>query len=322
MSESVLVVDDDKAIVGYVESIFCDRGLKIFAAYNGADAAGILARERIAVLITDNHMPGMSGLELLARTKEISPDTVKVMMSAYADLSTTLIAINQGEVFRFLVKPWKREEMLHTVRDAIRHYRALQAPPRSDDKILRSLAQAIELKDPYTKGHCERVARYAVAIAEALGLPPETVREITYGSWLHDCGKIGIPEQILNVRRPLHPEEFDVVRNHSSWGTDVARQAEFSDTVLNIILYHHEQYAGNGYPTGISGSEIPLEARIVAVADVFDALLTDRPYRSGYPWEQALEIIASMRGTELNPEIVDVFFANLERMRPPEEQSG
>jgi response regulator RpfG family c-di-GMP phosphodiesterase len=254
-------------------------------------------------------MPGMNGLELLARVKEVSPHTVKIMMTGNADLPTTLSAINNGEVFRFVVKPWKDAEMVKAVKDGIRRFRILQSLKREDEFVLHSLAQTIELKDPSTKGHCDRVATLALQLAVLLGLNETVQEQIKYGSWLHDCGKIGIPEAILNANRRLTQEEFALVKNHSLWGCTVVRKANLSETVQNIVLYHHERYDGHGYPSGLKGRNIPLEARVVAVADVYDALSVDRPYRKKLSPEQILATITNMRGTQLDPEIVDALFA-------------
>lgn len=307
MAETILFVDDDRAILEYARSLFHEQGGQILTAENGEEALDILHRESVAVLVTDNHMPGICGLDLIVKANDISPETVKIIMTAYADLSVALSAINLCEVFRFIVKPWKAEEMIRTVKDGLRRFRTMQSIRRENEDILCSLAQTIELKDPDTKGHCDRVADYAVQMAQALGLSKTMQREIKYGSWLHDCGKIGVPEHLLNAKRRLEEHEFRLMKNHSSWGADVAAKAHLSAVVVNIIMYHHERYDGTGYPTGMEGRDIPIEARIVAVADVFDALSTDRPYRPRFPQEEVIEIIESMKGAELDPDIVEVF---------------
>lgn len=309
MAETILFVDDQKAYLDYTRELFENRGLTVLTAGSGMEALQVVNDQLVAVVIADNQMPGMNGLELLARVKEVSPHTVKIMMTGNADLPTTLSAINNGEVFRFVVKPWKDAEMVKAVKDGIRRFRILQSLKREDEFVLHSLAQTIELKDPCTKGHCDRVATLALQLAVLLGLNETVQEQIKYGSWLHDCGKIGIPEAILNANRRLTQEEFALVKNHSLWGCTVVRKANLSETVQNIVLYHHERYDGHGYPSGLKGRNIPLEARVVAVADVYDALSVDRPYRKKLSPEQILETITDMRGTQLDPEIVDALFA-------------
>jgi response regulator RpfG family c-di-GMP phosphodiesterase len=317
MPETVLFVDDNKLLLEIVGDIFRDEGLRILTACSAMEALDYLRREDVAVIVSDNYMPEMNGLELLSSLKQVSPDTVKVLMTAYADLPTALVAINQSEVFRYVLKPWEPHEMLAVVRESLSRHHLLLSMRREDESVLRSLAQAIELKDPLTRGHCDRVCVYAMMISEAMQLPKETLRQIKYGSWLHDCGKIGVSESILNGDRDLTREEFEVMKKHSFWGADVACKAALSEVAQNIIHFHHEHYDGTGYPTGIGGADIPLEARVVAVADVFDALSTDRPYRLKYSMEEALDIITQMRGKALDPEIVDVFVELIRSGKPP-----
>jgi putative two-component system response regulator len=328
--ESVLFVDDEENILSSVGRIFSDSGIRIFTACSGPDAIHILRREDIAVLVSDNLMPGMKGIELFSKAREMSPDTVRVLMTAYADLQTAIDAINKGEVFRFIVKPWENEVLVATVGEGIGRYRLVRSLKAADEATLRSLAQTIELKDPYTRGHCDRVARYALMIADALQLGKRRGVEIKHGSWLHDCGKIGVPESILNYRGPLNDEEREITRKHPVWGAEVARQANLPESIVNIILYHHEKFGGGGYPTGRVGKDIPLEARIVAVADTFDAITSDRPYSKSYETGEALKILSSLRGAALDPEIVDVFINLLRRDdikekrwdRVPEREAG
>ncbi len=307
MLPPILIVDDNKSMLCFAEQVFKSKGYVIITMTDPLAALDYLKNNEVAVLITDNNMPGMSGLELIEKANRISSETIKIFMTAYADLSVALCAINQCQVFKFIPKPWKPKEMVDAVKDALRRYRTLQVMRRENDDILQSLAQTIELKDPRTKGHCDRVGRYAVQLAKALDLPPDMQREIKYGSWLHDCGKIGIPEKTLNARRSLTGEERELMRNHSAWGADVAAKANLSGVVVNIIKYHHEKFNGQGYPSGLAGEEIPIEARIVAIADVFDALSSDRPYRQHFEKDRTIEIIMEMKGQKLDPTLVDLF---------------
>jgi putative nucleotidyltransferase with HDIG domain len=228
-------------------------------------------------------------------------------MSAYTNLSNVLAAINRSEVYRYVVKPWQDEEMTNAVYEGLKRYRFLHAMRREDEDVLHSLAQTIELKDPSTKGHCDRVAVYALMIAERHGLTREVQREIKYGSWLHDCGKIGVSETILNRPGSLSEDQYETMKNHSSWGAEVAAKANLSEIARNIIHYHHERFDGSGYPSGLKGTDIPLEARIVSVADVFDALASDRCYREGYSRQESMEILATMSGDALDPHLVNMF---------------
>jgi putative nucleotidyltransferase with HDIG domain len=317
MNEHVLIVDDSKLTIKVIQELFAGECLVLHLAGSAEEALQLVRQHDIAVVVSDNVMPGMSGLQFLSLLKSITPDTVKILMSAFADLTSALEAINTSEVFRFVVKPFKGEDLVFAVNEGLRRYRTKMALRKEDEDVLLSLAQTIELKDPSTRGHCDRVGVYATRIAEALGLPRNVQREIKYGSWLHDCGKIGVAENILNGPRALTPEEFDHIKQHSEWGADVASRANLSQIVRNIVRHHHERFDGLGYPDGLKGEAIPLEARIVAVADVYDALITDRPYRNGYAPEAAFGILEEMSGAELDPAIVDLFLARMRSEKTP-----
>jgi len=309
MAAKLLFVDDDRLILQCSKDLFLSKGIDILTASDAAEALELFKQHEIAVVVSDNQMPGMSGLEFLSRLRTVSPDTVKVLISAYADLPTALAAINGSEVFRYLLKPWKIDEILEVVQEGFRRYRTIHTIRREDESVLRSLAQTIELKDPSTRGHCDRVAVYALLIADAMGIAKESQRQIKYGSWLHDCGKIGISEIILNGTGRLSAVEFETMKMHTSWGLDVAEKADLSEVARNIIHYHHEKYDGTGYPDGLCAEAIPLEARIVSVADVYDALTMDRPYRKGYPLAEAREMVRAMSGESLDPRVVEVFLS-------------
>jgi len=309
MTAEILFVDDCKLTLHCSRDLFLSRGIEILTASDAAQALELFKRHEIAVVVSDNQMPGMSGLEFLSRLRSVSPDTVKVLVSAHVDLPTALAAINGSEVYRCLLKPWKDEEILEVVREGVRRYRLTHAMRREDDSVLLSLGQTIELKDPSTKGHCDRVAVYALMIAEAMRIPKETRRQIKFGSWLHDCGKIGVSETILNCARRLTDLEFETMKMHTSWGADLAEKAQLSAVARNIIKHHHERYDGAGYPAAIGGEAIPVETRIVSVADVYDAITMDRPYRKGFPYPVAREMLRDMSGSSLDPEIVALFLA-------------
>ena len=307
MRENVLFVDDEENVLKSVERVFADVDMTFLKAESAKEALRLLKEHEIAVLVTDNRMPGMSGIDLLSTLRELSPETVKILMTGHADLSTALEAINVGEVYRFIVKPWENEALVRTVREGVDHYRLVKTMRESDEATLLSLAQTIELKDPYTRGHCDRVAGFALMIAERLGLPEETMLHIKYGGWLHDCGKIGVPDALLNSGGKLDDSAFVTIRQHPLWGARVARQARLPQTVINIILYHHERYDGEGYPHGLSGEKIPIEARIVTIADIYDALTSKRSYREPLSWEDALDLMISMSGHQLDPVLMGTF---------------
>lgn len=309
---TILLVDDEENILRSLKRIFMDQDLHILATTSPFDALELLKTHAVSVIISDNLMPGMSGIDFLQRAKFISPESVRVMMTGYADVHAAIDAINKGEVFKFLTKPWDAEEFRNVVFDSINRHDMVHSLRQADESKLYSLAQTIELKDPYTRGHCDRVAQYSLSMAERLGLENDRRIFIKHGSWLHDCGKIGVPEAILNFNGPLSPEQMEIVRNHSRWGAEVARLAKLPEAVVNIILFHHEKYDGTGYPARLKGNDIPIEARIVSVADIYDALTSARPYRGAMDVDRAVKILAEARNTYSDPAIVDIFLKIIE----------
>lgn len=307
----LLVVDDETSILQAIERLFIDHDLQILKATTGQEGLEHLRKEKIAVVLSDNHMPGMLGIEFLKHAKEISPDTSRVMMTAFADLKTAVTAINNCDIFRFIVKPWQAGEIESVVEESLNRHCLLSAMRKGDESILLSLAQTIELKDPYTRGHCTRVGQLSMELADKIGLHGERINEIKQGAWLHDCGKIGVPEHILNSGEKLTDDEFDVIEKHPVWGAEVARLANLSPTVINIILHHHENYDGSGYPHKLKGNDIPLEAAIVSIADTYDALTTDRPYQISTDKDMAIKEILSMAGKKFSPELCNAFTSML-----------
>lgn len=307
MNNAVLFIDDEVNILNSIKRVFAERDFILHTACSARKGLEILSRNEIAVVITDNKMPGMNGLDLLRLAKVISPDTIRIMLTGYASLDTAIEAINSGEVFRFVVKPWNDKALDETLEDALQRYQIVKQLQYCDESVMLSIAQTIELKDSYTRGHCDRVAKYAIMISRALGLPEETVQEIKHGSWLHDCGKIGVPGTILNSSDKLDASQYEIVKKHCLWGAEVARQARLPSRIINIILYHHENFMGGGYPAGLNGCEIPLEARIVSVADTYDALTSNRPYHKAIEHEEAQNILTEKQGTHLDPDLVSLF---------------
>lgn len=308
MSNAVLLVDDEANVASGLARPFLDRGMRVLRAGSPEEALGIVRKRPVAVVVSANPMPGMRGVELLSRVRELSPDTVRVLLAEAGDAPAAAEAVARGEVSRFHAIPWVDEEIVRTVEEGLWRFRVVRSLRDADEAALRSVAETIEGRDPYTRGHCDRIAAAALEIAAGLSLPEGMRRAIVHGSWLHDCGKIGVPEAILNFPGKLSAAEFEVVKRHPALGAEIARQANLPGEVVNILLCHHERFDGRGYPAGAKGTEIPLEARIVAVADVFDAATADRPYARGYDREEAMRVMGVMRGGAFDPEVIDALF--------------
>lgn len=306
-ADTVLFVDDKQNILNAVKRLFMSDTIDVLTASTALEGMELMKRNTVAVIVSDNMMPGMNGIAFLEWTKTVSPDSVRILMTGYADLHSAIESINRGEVFRFVTKPWNDTELSQIVLDSIDRYKIVSSIKSADEAKLLSLAQTIELKDPYTKGHCERVATYALMLADGMDLSDVMKKNIKYGSWLHDCGKIGVPEIILNKPSELDDEQFATMKKHSRWGADVAKTAQLPEPVVNIALYHHERFNGEGYPLGLKGINIPLEARVVAIADAFDAMTSDRPYRKKLSKEEAIAVITKSKSSSFDPALVDIF---------------
>jgi putative two-component system response regulator len=313
---TVLFVDDEQSIRNAIERMYMERDdIRCLFAASGQEGLDILDKEEVWVVLSDYLMPGMRGIEFLSKVKGRHPDVIRIMMTAYADLSIAIDAINKSEAYRFVTKPWNNQELMDIVDEALMRYQLIKSLGSEDETVYLSLAQTVELKDPYTKGHCDRVANYSVSLARSAGLDESVINDIKHGSWLHDCGKIGVPEGLLNYPGRLSEDEMETVKQHPRWGSEVARQARMSDAVINIILYHHERYDGNGYPSGLKGDHIPIEARIVAITDVFDSLYSDRPYRKAYNFDQSIEIMHEMAVTYFDPRLMELFLPIAKEIR-------
>lgn len=310
-ADTVLFVDDEQNILNAVKRLFMSDTIDVLTASTALEGMELMKLNTVAVIVSDNMMPEMNGIAFLEWTKTVSPDSVRILMTGYADLHSAIESINRGEVFRFVTKPWNDTELSQIVLDSIDRYKIVSSIKSADEAKLLSLAQTIELKDPYTKGHCERVAAYALMLADGMDLSDVIKKNIKYGSWLHDCGKIGVPEIILNKPSELDDEQFATMKKHSRWGADVAKTAQLSEPVVNVALYHHERFNGEGYPVGLKGINIPLEARVVAIADAFDAMTSDRPYRKKLSKEEAIAVITKSKSSSFDPALVDIFVSVL-----------
>lgn len=311
----VLLVDDEEYVLHALKRLLLDEDYEVLTGLSGREGLELLKNNEVSVIVSDHRMPEMTGVDFLEKARLISPDTVRIILTGYADVTAAIDAINRGGAYKFITKPWDHDELIHVVSDAVKQHETVKALRSSDEGALLSLAQAVELKDPYTRGHCERVASYALMIADRLGISEDLKRDIKHGSWLHDCGKIGVPDAILNFNGALYKDQMELVKKHSRWGADMAVLARLPQAAVNVILYHHERYDGCGYPAGLKGDDIPLEARIAAIADVYDALTSIRPYRSKMSLIQARELMFSRKGNHFDPELTDIFLNEIARLK-------
>jgi len=332
MPDRILVVDDEEAIREIVASMLTSAGYACKQAGSGMEALAVLnSGDEFELMLSDLMMADLDGIGLLERTKEKYPDMPVVMVTAVHDISVALAAIRNG-AYDYLLKPFEREQLLATVRRALENRRlkrendayrtnlealvaartqqwkaALSDLERSYDITLEALGDALDLKDAETEGHSRRVTAFTIAIAQKMGLPKDDIRIIARGAFLHDIGKMAIPDKILTKPGKLTADEAEVMKEHAWYGYKIVKNIPFLSEAAEIVYSHQERYDGTGYPRRLKGEAIPLGARIFSVADTFDAITSDRVYRPKQTAEAARKEIELWSGRQFDPRIVEVF---------------
>lgn len=304
----ILVVDDDENIRAVLEQLLTSGGHRVTLAQDGREALAQVAASPPELILTDLDMPHVNGYELCRWIKQ-NPATrllPVLMITGHDEQEAKLRAWELG-ADDFLTKPFDTVEVLARCRSLLR-VKQLVDELDSAEAVVFAFARAVEAKCPYTAGHSERVATYALALANQIGIGEDEKEVLRKGCLLHDLGKINMPEAILNKTGKLTAEEFDIVKRHPVQGVRIVESLRSIRDTIPLIRWHHERLDGNGYPDGLFGGAIPLLVRILAVADVFDSLSSERPYRSALPLPECLEILrANAADGGLDPELVRCF---------------
>lgn len=290
MDSRILIVDDNATNVELIKKQLHGNGYLFESACNGYEALEKIKSWKPDLILLDLMMPGMSGYEVCQSVKSDKECRLIpiIVVTALSELDDKLKAIDLG-ADDFLIKPFNKLELQTRVRSLLR-LKTLYDDLDSSENILFSLARALEAKDKYTRGHSERVARYSRLLARAIGLS-ETEQELIWrGGLLHDIGKIGVNETILHKPGPLTTEEMDHVRTHPQKGYEICSPLKSLNPSLSVIKNHHERFDGYGHPDHLGGEKIPIVARITSIADAFDAMTTDRPYRQGIQFTDAITV--------------------------------
>jgi cyclic di-GMP phosphodiesterase len=329
----ILLVDDERPVWELLGEKLSSGGFGWRGCSSGEEALNLLEQEPFDAIISDLNMPGMTGLALLAEVQKRCPHIAFVMATGEDDIRVGVDAMRHG-ADDYLVKPFQLDAAVESVRGAIKkklmeiemeRYRhhleemveqrtrqlqiAMKRIERAYDDTLEALGAALDLRDTETAGHSRRVSLYSLEIARAMGCTNEQLRTIARGSYLHDIGKIGIPDAVLLKQGKLTPEEMAVMQTHVRIGYELLCRIPFLSPASEIVLAHQERYDGAGYPQGLMGEEIPLGARIFAVADTLDAMTSDRPYRQALPFETARQEVIRESGKQFDPDVVRVFFS-------------
>ena len=327
----VLIVDDEFSIRRLLSVMLPQFAFLCRTAASGAEALKVLESEQMDAVISDLQMPGMSGMDLLVEVRRRCPHLAFLVATGVDDIRVGVQAMQQG-ADDYLVKPFDAEIVVASLHRALQkkhlereveNYRlhletmvsertqqlqtALKQTERSYEDTLEALGAAIDLRDSTTAGHSRRVFLYSIQIAKTMGGLEHQLRTIAMGSWLHDIGKLAIPDRILLKPGPLTEEEWKIMRSHARIGYDLVKSIAFLADASEIVLTHHERFNGSGYPQGLVAEEIPLGARIFAVADTLDAMTSDRPYRSALPFQAARDVIERGSGILFDPQVANAF---------------
>lgn len=334
----ILAVDDDPSMQSLLKAGLAQRGFEIDCVSDTAEVFKTALRRDVQVILLDLNMPRVSGISILQVLGEVLPDVPTIVLTASDKLDRSIEAMKHG-AFHYLVKPIRWDELLLYIDKAVKQHKMLMERRRLAMENIRyqaileeqvaertaelqnalgrlrevhietilAMASAIEAKDVYTQGHCKRVHDFSMALAKAVKLSPGDLSALEYGSLLHDIGKIGIPEAVLNKPGKLDDDEFMLIQTHPLVGARIVERVEFFKDALIVVRHHHERIDGKGYPDGIEGDGVPVIARIAAIADAYDAMTSDRPYRKGLPAEEAVRRLQEGRGTQFDGELVDTF---------------
>jgi cyclic di-GMP phosphodiesterase len=325
----ILVVDDEEPIRNALKKFLVQQQFEVYAAGSGDDALEQLKRHRIALMLCDIRMPGTSGVDLVPRALEIEPGLAILMLTAVNDATSAALCMQRGAM-DYLTKPieladlgravqralhrremllenrqlnqWLKEEVTTRTAEVQRERMKLE---RLSIATLEALVNALEAKDPYMRGHSARVADLSASIAHQLGLSEEQIELVRVGGRLHDIGKIGTRESVLNKQGTLTPEEFEHVKQHVVIGSQILAPLSHLGDIIPAVRHHHERWDGTGYPEGRRGEDTPLAARIIGAAEVFDALTTSRAYQEKMTPEKAIERMADMAGTVVDPQVYE-----------------
>lgn len=319
MRHKILLVDDEEANVRLLRRVLSDE-YDTVEALNGQEALKMLKEhEDISLIITDQRMPGMTGVQLLKESLAIRPDAIRILLTGYTDVQALIDAINSGHVYKYVPKPWDRDELKLTVKRALEAYDLKQRNTQLVVELtgalsqleevslgtIRALADALDAKCDYTSGHSLRVSQYALLIGKTIGLTNEELRDLELGAVLHDIGKIGVPESILWKPAKLTPEETEIMSEHPVKSAQIIGDLPSLQKAKRFVLHHHEFMDGSGYPSKLAGEEIPLGARILLVADAYDAMTSDRPYRKAIGHERAMAELKKCAGRQFDPKLVE-----------------
>lgn len=313
----ILIVDDEADIREPLSDALKEEGYQVNAVEDGQQAVEQVRRFNFDMAIVDIRIPHIGGLEVLHYIKKSEPATMTIMMTGYASLETAVEALREG-AYDYLIKPFNMEKLFSVLKRGLKEQRLTRENARLNDElkqtyigVMTSLATAIDAKNHRTQYHSQQVTKYTRIISEELKLPQEEREIIGRAASLHDIGKIGTPDPILTKPGTLTDEEWAQIELHPTRGAEILSPLEFLSEVIPLIRHHHERYKGSGYPDGLRGEKISLGARIISIADAFEAMVSERPYRGALTKEDALLEIETGLGDQFDPQIGEIFISTV-----------
>ncbi len=318
----ILCVDDEINVLRSLQRVFEDTPYEVDLAGSGREGLRIMEEAPVCLVLADYRMPEMNGIEFLREVYRLWPSTTRMILSGYADAPVLLSAINEGHVYRFLTKPWDNDELRFTVANAMERYvltgdedragdgghqpdQTLDRLKKATGGIVQAMVYILERRDPYTAAHQRKVSALARSIASEMGVLQEVVDGIAMAGAIHDIGKIAIPAEILCKPGKLSSDESKLIRMHPEASFDILKNIDFPVPVARMALQHHERMDGSGYPHALKGDGILPEARILAIADVVEAITSHRPYRPALGMDRAIEELTLNKGTLYDEEAAD-----------------
>lgn len=310
---NILLVDDEEDNLALLYRTL--RGVyNLEKTTSPLHALEILKEKHFELVISDHKMPEMDGVEFLKHVQVHYPATMRILLTAYSDANILIDAINYAKIYRYVKKPFNPEELQLIVSSALEYYQLKYDNDKliSDLKELfsgtiKAIMEALDAKDSYTSGRSKRITYYSVIVAKQLGLSTIDIGKVELAGMLHDIGMIGVSDEILYKIDALSQEEYDEIKKHITYSVKILEDIKQLKDVVEIIKYHHEKYDGTGYPYGIKGEDIPLGSRIIAVADAFDSIISNRIYRNKIELQDALNEIKKGALTQFDPVVVKAF---------------
>ncbi len=309
----ILIVDDEPDNLQLLYRTLRGK-YEIMKANGPKEALELLKTNNFQCIISDHKMPDIDGVEFLKLSAETHPNAIRLLVTAYSDVKILIDAINYARIYRYIKKPYAPDELLHIVEASLEYYQLkidnetlIKDLKELFSGTIKAIIEALDAKDSFTLGRSRRVAFYSAKMVEFLNLDKSQASIIELAGLLHDIGMIGVAEDILNKTQKLTEEEFEEIKKHVHHSVKILEDIKQLYDVIEIIKYHHEYYDGNGYPFGKKGEEIPLGSRIIAIADAYDSMVSNRAYRLGLSPDEALQLIEEKAGAQFDPKLVDVF---------------